>query len=162
MKQQTTQNTLRDALQALPVVAPPDDVWAQIERRTRIESDRGGNQRWWLASAAAGLIAITVAALVLTRAPAPSTGDIPVLVAQSQQLERRVLYRAQSTDAWDASRRALLYRIADLDRDLAPLSVDPSRNPARTESLWRQRVALMQSLAEIDRADTARRRTFAL
>ena len=86
-----------------------------------------------------------------------------MLVAQSQQLERRVvLYRAESTDAWAASRRAVLYRIADLDRDLAPLSVDPTRNLARTESLWRQRVALMQSLAEIDRTDAARRRTFAL
>lgn len=162
MKQQAThENTLRDALLALPVVAPPDDVWAQIERRTRTGSaHRVG---WWLAIAATVVVAIAAAVLVLTRAPEPAAGGIAVLVAQSQQLERRVvLYRAESTDAWDASRRALLYRIADLDRDLAPLSVDPTQNLARTETLWRQRVALMQSLAEIDRADAARRRTFTL
>ncbi len=146
------------------MVAPPDDVWAQIERRTWTEPEhRGGFPRWWLASAAAGLVAITAVTLVLLRAPAPATGDIPLLVAQSQQLERRVvLYQAESDDAWAASRRALLYRIADLDRDLAPLSVDPTRNLARTEALWRQRVALMQSLAEIDRTGAAQRRTFAL
>ena len=105
----------------------------EIERRTRTESDqRGGFRRWWLATAAAGLVAITAVALVLMRAPAPSTGDIPLLVAQSQQLERRVvLYHAESSDAWDASRRALLYRIADLDRDLAPLTRRPEPETPR-------------------------------
>ncbi len=145
------------------MVAPPDDVWANVERRTQQRfDDRAGLRRWWPLSAAAAVTAITAAAFMLTRAPAPSADAIPVLVAQSQQLERVVLYRAGSTDAWAASRRALLYRIADVDRDLAPLSVDPTQNPARAESLWRQRVALMQSLAEIDRADPTRRRTFAI
>ncbi len=145
------------------MAAPPDDVWVNVERRTQERfDDRAGLRRWGALSAAAAVAVITAAAFVLTRAPAPPSGAIPVLVAQSQQLERAVLDRAGSTDTWAASRRALLYRIADVDRDLAPLSVDPTQNPARAESLWRQRVALMRTLAEIDRADSARRRTFAI
>ena len=74
-------------------------------------------------------------------------------MAQSQQLERRVARHGAPEDAaWSASRRALVYRIADLDRELAPLSIDPSRDPIRAEQLWRQRVGLMQSLTELDRA----------
>ena len=163
MKQPTTptRENLHDALQALPVVALPDDVWAEVERRTqtRLHVRRGIPRRWY-AAAAAGVLAISVALLL---ARSPTSGDIPLLVAQSQQLEGAVvLYRAESADAWGASRRALMYRIADLDRDLAPLSVDPSRDPARTEALWRQRIALMQSLAEIDRAAAAQPRTVSL
>lgn len=83
-------------------------------------------------------------------------------MAQSQQLERRVArHGAREDSAWSASRRALVYRIADLDRELAPLSIDPSRDPVRAERLWRQRVGLMQSLAELDRAG-APHRTLAL
>lgn len=94
--------------------------------------------------------------------PTAPAGDIASLVTQSQQLERRVARQGTSARKaeWDG-RRALVYRIADLDRELAPLSIDPSRDPARAETLWRQRVALMQSLAELDRID-ALRRTLAL
>ena len=60
------------------------------------------------------------------------------------------------------ARAAVVYRIADLDRELAPLALDPVRDPERAEALWRQRVALMQSLAELDAPDAASpRRTVA-
>ena len=91
-----------------------------------------------------------------------SGGDLASLMAQSQQLERRVArHGANENGEWGSSRRALVYRIADLDRELAPLSIDPSRDPVRAERLWRQRVALMQSLAELDRVG-APHRTLAL
>jgi len=101
------------------------------------------------------VVSATAGIVMFERSPArAAAGDIPALVAQSQRLERSVgLQRAQSTDEWDASRRALVYRIADLDRELAPLSIDPARDPVRAEMLWRQRIALMESLSEIDRAD---------
>jgi hypothetical protein len=136
-------------------VAPPDDVWAQIERRTRPASRRYGTRRWWLAAAAIVVVTAGAALVVFQHtSERAAAGDIASLVAQSQRLEQRVaLRRSQSTDEWAASRRALVYRIADLDRELAPLSIDPARDPARAEMLWRQRVALMESLSEIDRAD---------
>jgi hypothetical protein len=151
----TNQRALLDVLQALPAVAPPDDVWAQIERRTRPVTQRHGVRRWWLAAAAMVVVSATAGIVMFERSTArAAAGGIPALVAQSQRLERRVgLQRAQSTDEWDASRRALVYRIADLDRELAPLSIDPARDPVRAEMLWRQRIALMESLSEIDRAD---------
>ncbi len=153
---------MRDALRELPETAPPDDVWAQIERRTFGEPRRHAD-RWWFAAAAGTLLAVTAG--LWTVGPAPTTApvnDIASLMTQSQQLERRVARRgtAESVE-WGASRRALIYRITDLDRELAPLSIDPSRDPARAETLWRQRVALMQSLAELDRVD-ASHRTLAL
>jgi len=104
-----------------------------------------------------------VAVWMIGRAPEAARGsDLATLMAQSQQLERRVArHGTPESVEWGASRRALVYRIADLDRELAPLSIDPSRDPVRAERLWRERVALMQSLAELDRAD-APHRTLAL
>jgi len=127
-----------------------------------VESHRhaGG---WWFAAAAA-VAAVSIGVWVLNRAPAAApVTDLASLMAQSQQLERRVARHGTPESAeWGASRRALVYRIADLDRELAPLSVDPTRDPRRAETLWRQRVALMQSLAELDRVDAPRPRTLAL
>jgi hypothetical protein len=144
--------TVREALQALPDATPPDDVWHEIERR--IGAPRGRNGAWWLATAAAGVLMIFTGLWVVARAPGPTPADnLASLMAQSQQLERVVARHGMAENAeWSASRSALVYRIADLDRELAPLSIDPSRDPVRTERLWRQRVVLMQSLAEIDRA----------
>jgi hypothetical protein len=152
---------LRDALRELPEAAPPDDVWAKIERRAFGDTRRHAG-RWGFAAAA--LVAVTAAVWLFGRAPvAAPLSEIASLMVESQQLERRVAKRGTPAASveWDASRRALIYRIADLDRELAPLSFDPSRDPARAEMLWRQRVALMQSLAELDRSD-APHRTLAL
>lgn len=155
--QMSNPQTVRDALQALPEVTAPDDLWREIERR--VDSPRGRNGVWWLATAAAALLTISTGLWVVVRAPSPAPmDDLASLMAQSQQLERQVARRGAAGNAeWSASRRALVYRIADLDRELAPLSIDPSRDPVRTERLWRQRVALMQSLAEIDRAQVPHR-----
>lgn len=148
---------MRDALQALPEATAPDDVWGEIERR--IDLPRGRNAAWWLATAAAALLTISAGLWVVAHAPSPAPADdLASLMTQSQQLERLVARHGTAENAeWSASRSALVYRIADLDRELAPLSIDPSRDPVRTERLWRQRVALMQSLAEIDRAQVPHR-----
>ncbi len=153
---------MRDALRELPEAAPPDDVWEEIERRTGAQPHRSRSGAW-IAAAAGVLLAVSVGVWMIGRAPEAARGsDLATLMAQSQQLERRVARHGTPESAeWGASRRALVYRIADLDRELAPLSIDPSRDPVRAERLWRQRVALMQSLAELDRAD-APHRTLAL
>ena len=126
-------------------------MWEAVERRIGARSHR--LKSLWSVAAAA-LLAVSAAAWIVVRAPAePPAGNLASLMAQSQQLERHVARHGASEDAaWSASRRALVYRIADLDRELAPLSIDPSRDPVRAEQLWRQRVGLMQSLTELDRA----------
>jgi hypothetical protein len=137
-------------------------VWDEIERRARSRPHRSRGIAW-VAAAAGALLAVSAGIWLLGRVPTNASGaDLASLMAQSQQLERRVARRgANENGEWGSSRRALVYRIADLDRELAPLSIDPSRDPVRAEQLWRQRVALMQSLAELDRAD-APHRTLAL
>jgi hypothetical protein len=137
-------------------------VWEAVERRTGARSRRRKSV-WSVAAAAAALLALSAGVWVVARAPVePPAGALASLMAQSQQLERRVARHGAPEDAaWSASRRALVYRIADLDRELAPLSIDPSRDPVRAERLWRQRVGLMQSLTELDRA-AAPHRTLAL
>jgi len=143
-------------------VVPPDDVWREIERRTQARPHHHRGAAWG-AVAAGALLAVSAGMWFLGGASTSvSHGDLASLMAQSQQLERRVArHDANENGEWGSSRRALVYRIADLDRELAPLSIDPSRDPNRAERLWRQRVALMQSLAELDRAD-APHRTLAL
>ncbi len=137
-------------------------MWEAVERRTGARSHRRKSV-WSVAAAAAALLAVSAGVWVVARAPVePPAGTLALLMAQSQQLERGVARHGAPKDAaWSASRRALVYRIADLDRELAPLSIDPSRDPARAERLWRQRVGLMQSLTELDRA-AAPHRTLAL
>jgi hypothetical protein len=137
----------------LPTAAPPAEVWAAIERRTRA-APRRVDWRWvGVATAAALALAIGVVAYE-RRGAANAPADIPALVARSQSLERRIA-RVQSSARWGDGRAALVYRIADLDRELAPLALDPVRDPRRAEALWRQRIALMQSLSELDATDAS-------
>lgn len=137
-------------------------MWEEIERRTQARPHRYRGAAWGVAAAGA-LLVISAGMWLQGRVPMnASGGDLVSLMAQSQQLERRVArHGANENGEWSSSRGALVYRIADLDRELAPLSIDPSRDPVRAERLWRQRVALMQSLAELDRAG-APHRTLAL
>jgi hypothetical protein len=133
----------------LPTAAPPADAWAAIERRTRAGPRRPFDRRWvGVASAATIAIAFGVAMFERGDDTRPAS-DIPVLVARSQSLEREIS-QVRPDVRWGDGRAALVYRIADLDRELAPLALDPVRDPQRAEALWRQRIALMQSLSELD------------
>lgn len=78
------------------------------------------------------------------------THAIAALIVQSQTLERAVAARRGSDVVLRDARAALVYRIADLDRELAPLSVDPTRDPRRAEALWQRRVELLGSLAQLE------------
>jgi hypothetical protein len=150
---EATRERLAAALKELPTAAPPADAWAAIERRTRLRSQRRIDPRWiGVASAAAIAVAFGVA-MYERGGTKRAAADIPALVARSQSLEREI---AQRPDVrWGDGRAALVYRIADLDRELAPLALDPVRDPRRAERLWRQRVALMQSLSELDGPDAS-------
>jgi hypothetical protein len=154
---ETTRERLAEALRALPTAAPPADAWAAIERRTRTARRRID---WrWVGVASAATIAVAFGVAVYEREPTRSA-EIPALVARSQSLEREIALTRPDV-RWGDGRAAVVYRIADLDRELAPLALDPVRDPKREEALWRQRVALMQSLSEIDAPDTGPVRTIA-
>jgi hypothetical protein len=46
----------------------------------------------------------------------------------------------------------MLYRLADIDDELTAESLAPSADAERMAALWRQRVELMRSLGELERA----------
>jgi len=142
------------ALRELPTAAPPAEVWAEIERRTRVAPRRRVDRRW-IGVASAAALALAIGAVTYERHGATrGVAGIPALVARSQSLERQIA-RSQPGARWGEGRAAVVYRIADLDRELAPLALDPVRDPERAEVLWRQRVALMQSLSELDVPDAS-------
>ena len=170
---------MRRSLAALPQEDVPADVWHVVLQRTGgvPRSERAPRRR--PAFRYVGLIAlaacVAVAAVIVPRVPnrePPATPTastaLPALVAESQRLERGLSGSAFSLqpsaldliarDAsagetnWQSSRRALVYRIADLDDELSALNFAPERDRARAEALWRRRVELMHSLAEVERA----------
>ena len=109
----------------------------------------------WIGVASAAALALAIGVVTYERADATrAAAGIPALVARSQSLERQIAH-TQPEARWGEGRAAVVYRIADLDRELAPLVLDPVRDPERAEALWRQRVALMQSLSELDAPDAS-------
>jgi len=150
------------ALRALPTAAPPAEAWDEIERRTRVAPRRrpldraGAKLDWrWAGVASAAALALAIGAVAYERlGAARASAQIPALVARSQSLERQIAH-ARPDVRWGDGRAAVVYRLADLDRELAPLALDPVRDPRRAEALWRQRVVLMQSLSEFDAPDAS-------
>ena len=143
MNQPTASQRPDEALRSLPLLAVPDDIWLAVAKRTRPSAP---TRRGWLAAAA--VMVGAVSALLLVARGQPQGEAINVLMAQSQQIERRLA----APSAARVGRAALVYGIAELDRELAPLCIEPARDPGRAEQLWRTRVRLLESLAELDRA----------
>jgi hypothetical protein len=140
------------------------------EGSLRALSRAAEGSRRWLGYAAAAVVVAAIGGAFVMRGPAPpiaATLDddttIRRLVAESQRLERDLApHRSGPRFAvdpdgsrsmqWAASREALFYRLADIDDELTVQSLAPSANPERMAELWRQRVELMQSLGELERA----------
>jgi hypothetical protein len=162
---------VRAALRALPQEPAPPDIWKEVERRMARSARPAPRSRVLVYASAAALLAI-VGTLVLVRlatesarpATVQQTDPDPVsaLVAESQRLERDLFAKRASprisidsrdyVTAWATSRDAVVYRLADIDDELLIQSLAPVRDPARAERLWRQRVELMQSLGDLERA----------
>ncbi len=167
----TVLRQLKHELNELPAVAPPAGAWAEIQARSRKRPLRFNvTEHFPLATAATVFIAALVGIMVWdpadlssTGAPAPAsvatvTPSSPenaryaALVNRSQQLESALLYPA-STGAWSPSQEAMLLRIADLDQELSAAGEDEQLLSLEArEALWRQRVALLESLAQSRRA----------
>lgn len=155
---------IRGELKSLPPVAPDPAVWEAIERRTRARP--GWLQRFPLATAATVFLATALSVMLWTpgREPEPSAaGPQPVtraadpvgqLMLRSRHLESELFTRAGGRSA---SEEALLYGIADVDARLGELYASEAEDPEARERLWRERVRLLESLAEVQRGQAVMR-----
>jgi hypothetical protein len=162
---------VRAALRALAQEPAPPDIWKEVERRMTRSARPARRSRVLIYASAAALLAV-IGALVLVRlgtessrpvaVQQPNPDPVSVLVAESQRLERDLFASRASprisidsrdyVTGWQTSRDAVVYRLADIDDELLMQSLAPVRDPARAERLWRQRVELMQSLGDLERA----------
>lgn len=157
---------LRRTLKALPDIEPDPLLWERVQARVRTPA-RGGSagRRVPLAMAATVLLAVTAGFFGATLLPnlqqegagavqEPLDGwaeneTIRALQARSRQLEP--FTRNFETDP---AASAFRFRIADVDAQLSGMADEPL-SQAEAQRLWGQRVALMESLAEVRRARAA-------
>lgn len=167
---------LKHELNELPAVAPPPDAWANIQARSGRRQNRLARLAgsFPLATAATVCLATMIGILVWdpanlqqsdTQAPVPvadlsasaqGNGDarFAALMNRSQQLESALLYRGDAGVQRSAQEAALLYRIADLDAELSDARDSDRLSQEEREALWRQRVLLLEALAQTRRAET--------
>lgn len=153
---------LKAELGALPPVTPGPEVWQAIQERSGLRSP--WLQRFPLATAATVFLAAALAVVLWNPQSAPTSHSPAVagvevndplapLVLRSQRLESELLSHASAaaTGGVSSSEEALMFGIADVDAQLNALYEAERFDPAERERLWRQRVMLLESLAEAQR-----------
>ena len=170
---------IKHALNELPGIDPADEVWRNIDQHLQPgRRPRRDGRPWfaekleffgltgrspWANVATAATVFFAAALSILWWNPGndgltgvPAT-PLSAVVLRSQQLESRVFYpqarrrAAVGQVAWNSSQQALMYRIADVDAALNSDDQDLLPDPAERDRLWRQRVALLESLLEVQR-----------
>lgn len=150
---------LKAELNALPPVTPDAAVWEAIQERT------GGARAPWLqrfplATAASVFVAAALAIMLWNPTADSGPGSsgpqvqdpLAQLVLRSQRLESELVSRAAApTLSTSTSEQALVYGIADVDAQLNAMYEAGDVDPEERERLWRQRVMLLESLAEVQR-----------
>tara|TARA_Y100001933_G_scaffold252350_2_gene291174 strand:+ start:905 stop:1558 length:654 start_codon:yes stop_codon:yes gene_type:complete len=158
---------MKAELNALPPVTPDPAVWEAIQERTA----GGGSKRGWLdrfplATAATVFLAaaLTIVLWDPTAEPGGSTAGpqvqdpVAALMVRSQRLEAELFTRAAAPSVTaTSSEQALLYGIADVDAQLNALYESEGVDASERERLWRQRVALLESLADVQRGQAVMR-----
>lgn len=150
-------------LRALPHRStPPADAWQKIEARiqkraeNRTSTSRGFRAGRWLRMWPVGLVASAglLAGIFLAGGPVPeprssaTRASLVALQKQSRILEAQLM--RTSSYAGTPSEQALMFRLADVDAELAQLGTDDSATSlAARESLWRRRIELMQALQAV-------------
>ncbi len=167
---------LKAELNALPPVTPDASVWEAIQERAGLpvgDQEAGAAtrapgpvarpawlQRFPLATAATVFLATALTIMLWDPTSAPGTPDagpqvqdpLAQLVLRSQRLESELVSRAAAPALTiTTSEEALVYGIADVDAQLNAMYESGAINPAERERLWRQRVMLLESLAEVQR-----------
>ncbi len=167
LKQQPAVAELRRSLRKLPDIEPDPEVWARIQARTnghRVSAGGYGERLMPFALAAGLLLAVAAGILSLN---VLSEGDFPAelnerqvasipagdaalqaLRNRSRLLEPLTQRRLVTSDPMTA---AVRFRIADLDSQLSGMP-EGRLDQEETQRLWSQRVALLESLAEVRRA----------
>ncbi len=141
---------LRQRLAALPPLSPPRDLWDSIEARVaRRERRMRAAHRWGAAAATIAGVALTIG--VMLQRDANAVASIEMLIGTSQQLERS--FGAMVATSADSSEvgRVLAYRIAAVDAALNQMSAQDRADTAESARLWQQRVALLESMLDLER-----------
>lgn len=140
---------LGEALRQLPLLRPDKDLWAELARE--LAPAKQPRRRWPYALAAAAGVLLAVLLWPATRTPDPSgtVDPLQAWIAQSQRLEDalRVL-DSRPTDAETALAGAELEDLIGL----TDLQLSVADNPDDELALWKQRVLLMNELAELRRS----------
>lgn len=159
----------RERLQALPSLAPPADLFAQISARAAAPAP--GRRSLGAAAAVAAIVVAAVALVaVRDRSSAPQIVAAPAvqqhapdedmlkLIAQSRQLDEVLNYlpvRPQvERVSFAATVDSLEERIQMVDLQLAYGS-DAGLDRAQAHRLWSERVELMDSLVKVRYAESA-------
>jgi len=162
---------LKQALGQLPDIEPDPAVWANIQERVRPETGGGPAQgpataRFAPYAMAAGLLLAVTAGILSVNVlrdsdpeqsmPPNQVVSLPVESEAIRALRERSRLLEPITQSYDADpvASAFRYRIADVDSQLS--SIPEGRlNQEEAQRLWGQRVALLESLAEVRRARAA-------
>lgn len=161
---------LQQTLRALPDIEPDPALWTKIQTRARPEraGSRGlGGSRFAMA---AGLLLAVTAGIVgvnvlrngdLTQTLPPNqVVSLPVELSGGNEAIQALQARSRQLDPITHSYRsdpvisAFRYRIADVDSQLSSMP-EGRLNQQEAQRLWGQRVALLESLAEVRRARAA-------
>lgn len=167
---------IRQALNALPDIQPGPAVWDAVRSRAamrhaaqqpaRNEEPGTGSPASPrrapvpLAMAAGLLVALAVGIVALVETKSGPAIEMAGSMPGSDAALQALYARSQALEAlWsggyripDATERVYLYRIADLDSQLALAEPgDGSMDRYQLEQLWSRRVELLESLAEIRR-----------
>lgn len=140
-------SSMGEALRSLPVEAPPEDRWNDVQRR--LHERRLGRRRAPLFAglAAAASVVLAIALFAGLERPAEKSAPNP-LVQRSQQLEtelRAMEDRGVLSGAEARLIAGLEDRIALVDLQLASGEV----GPAEAERLWQRRVDLLMDLRAV-------------
>ncbi|MDZ7668677.1 MAG: hypothetical protein U5Q16_04385 [Gammaproteobacteria bacterium] len=155
---------LKTELNALPPVSPDPSVWQAIQERTGQQP--GWLQRFPLATAATVFLAAALTIVLWDPTAGPVQGPngpqasdpVAQLILRSQRLESELLTQAAApVPGGSPTEQALVYGIADVDAQLNELYAADSTDPEARERLWRQRVMLLESLADVQRGEAVLR-----
>jgi hypothetical protein len=151
---------LRERLAALPLETPPAAAWAtirrELERHARTPQAPRRKSPWWLALAAAIATAAILPALQ-TPPPAPTEAavetapELAALMQRSRLLESEIRELRAGAPALAESQFDWESAIED---DLALVDVGLAARGDGSESLWRERVRLLEELRTAAQMDT--------